>query len=400
MLVTARFSRAGLAVLLATALTLVAGLPAVAARPASASVRLMPVSPDPSGPAGVTNRSDRIARVVSGMTLRDKIGQLLVVDFGGTSAPAGMLRRLQPGGVIYFSDNLTTPSQLHRLSRRVHAVSNQAGIPALIGTDQEGGIVTRLPGPVSQLPGGSEFRGNATWAGDVAHHTGTAMRRMGLDVDFAPVADVNTAGPTGAIGVRSFGSKPWLVSRLVEAQICDYHSVGIATTIKHFPGLGATTVDSHQSLPHLHLSMSTWRHVHLPPFVHGIAAGTDLLMVGHVAFDRLDPTGTPASLSRPMVTHWLRHRLDYSGVVITDSLTMRALSAYGTSGQLAVRAVQAGVDLLLMPAKPAGAVVGLLKAVHKHRISVHRIDQSVTRILRLKDRLGLVKGPANIHPCR
>jgi beta-N-acetylhexosaminidase len=333
------------------------------------------------------------------MTLRDKIGQLLVVDFGGTSAPAGMLRRLQPGGVIYFSDNLTTQSQIRGLSRRVHAVSNQAWIPALISTDQEGGLVTRLRGPVSQLPGGSEFRGNATWARHAAHRTGTAMRWMGVDVDFAPVADVNTAGPNGAIGVRSFGSKPGLVSRLVEAQICGYHSTGTATTIKHFPGLGSTTVDSHRSLPHLHLSMSTWRHVHLPPFVHGIAAGTDLVMVGHVAFDRLDPAGTPASLSRPMVTHWLRHRLHYSGVVITDSLTMGALSAYGTSAQLAVRAVQAGVDLLLMPAKPAGAVVGLLKAVHSHQISVHRIDQSVTRILRLKDRLGLVDGPASIHPC-
>jgi beta-N-acetylhexosaminidase len=394
-----RLTRLGLAVLLATALTLVAGLAAMAARPASASSRLMPVSPGTSGQAGVTRRSDRIARIVAHMTLRDKIGQLLVVSFGGTAAPADMLRRLQPGGVIYFSDNLTTQAQVRRLSRRVHAVSNRAGIPALIGTDQEGGIVTRLPGPVSQLPGGAEFHGNATWARHVAHRTGTAMRRMGVDVDFAPVADVNTAGPNGAIGVRSFGSTPKTVSRLVDAQICGYHSTGTATTIKHYPGLGSTTVDSHQALPHLHLSMSTWRHIHLPPFVHGIATGTNLVMVGHVAFDRLDPTGTPASLSRPMVTHWLRHRIGYSRVIITDSLTMGALSAYGTSGQLALRAVKAGVDMLLMPAKPAGVVMGLLKAVHNNQISVHRIDQSVTRILRLKDKIGLVKGPASIHPC-
>jgi beta-N-acetylhexosaminidase len=389
-----RTTRLGVAVVLATSITGVVGSPALAAPRASDSWRLMPVSPGTVATAG-----DRIARSVSRMTLRDKIGQLLVVSFGGTTAPAGMLRRLQPGGVIYFSDNLTTQSQVSRISRRVHAVSNRAGIPALIGTDQEGGTVTRLPGAVSQLPGGAEFQGNATWARHVAHRTGTAMRRMGVDVDFAPVADVNTAGPNGAIGERSFGSGPKIVSRLVDAQICGYHSTGTATTLKHFPGLGSTVIDSHQALPHLHLSMSTWRHVHLPPFVHGIATGTDLVMVGHVAFHRLDPTGTPASLSRPMVTHWLRHRVGYSRVVITDSLTMGALSAYGTSGQLAVRAVKAGVDLLLMPPKPAGAVMGLLKAVHDHQISVHRIDQSVTRILRLKDRLGLVKGPRSIHPC-
>jgi beta-N-acetylhexosaminidase len=333
------------------------------------------------------------------MTLRDKIGQLLVVSFGGTTVPAGILRRLKPGGVIYFSDNLTSLSQVSRLSRRVHAISNRTGIPVLIGTDQEGAVVTRIPGAVSQLPGGAEFHGNATWARHVAHRTGTAMRRMGVDVDFAPVADVNTAGRSGAIGVRSFGSRPKTVSRLVDAQICGYHSAGTGTTLKHFPGLGSTVVDSHQALPHLHLSMSTWQHVHLRPFVHGIAAGTDLLMVGHVAFHRLDPSGTPASLSRPIVTHWLRHRVGYSRVVITDSLTMGALSAYGTSGQLAVRAVKAGVDLLLMPPKPGGAVMGLLKAVRNDQISVHRIDQSVTRILRLKDRLGLVKGPMSIHPC-
>jgi beta-N-acetylhexosaminidase len=385
-----RITRLGAVVLVATIMTALGG-PAMASRPASESSHMMPL-----GPGG---RPDRVVQIVSRMTLRDKIGQLLVVSFAGTAAPTSMLRRLKPGGVIYFSSNLTTQSQVRRLSRRVHAISNRAGIPALIGTDQEGGTVTRLPGAVSELPGGAEFHGNATWARHVAHRTGRAMRRMGLDVNFAPVADVNTAGPNGAIGVRSFGSKPKLVSRLVEAQICGYHSTGTATTLKHFPGLGSTTVDSHHALPHLHLTLSTWRHIHLPPFVHGIATGTDLVMVGHVAFHRLDPTGTPASLSRPMVTRWLRHRVGYSRVVMTDALTMGALSAYGTSGQLAVRAVRAGVDVLLMPAKPAGAVMGLLKAVHNHQISIHRIDQSVTRILRLKDRVGLVKGAATIRPC-
>ncbi len=352
-------------------------------------------SPPPT-PAG---GAESIDRMVGAMSLRAKVRQLIVVQFTGTVPPLSALTRLRPGGVIYFSDNLVDAAQVTRMSHQIERNSRRSGVAALIMTDQEGGTVTRLPGPVSSLPGGIEFHGNAHWARRVAHRTGAAMRRMGLNVDLAPVADVDTVGDAGVIGPRSFGSEPGVVSRLVHAQICGYHGSRVGATVKHFPGHGSTRVDSHDSLPTLHLTRHRWRRVHLPPFVEGIKDRVDLVMVGHLAFPALDSSGRPASLSRPMVTGWLRHRLGYHGVVITDSLGMGALSSYGGSGQIAVRAVEAGDDLLLMPVDARAAVRGILAAVHDGRLGESRIDGSVHRILALKERLGLLGKPGSLGGC-
>ena len=137
------------------------------------------------------------------MSLRAKVRQLIVVPFTGTVPPLSALARLRPGGVIYFGDNLIHAAQVTRMSHQIERNSRRSGVAALIMTDQEGGTVTRLPGPVSSLPGGIEFHGNAHWSRRVAHRTGAAMRRMGLNVDLAPVADVDTVGDAGVIGPRS-----------------------------------------------------------------------------------------------------------------------------------------------------------------------------------------------------
>jgi beta-N-acetylhexosaminidase len=353
----------------------------------------------PSAAPSTSVDAEGVDRIVAGMSLRAKVRQLIVVQFTGTVPPLALLGRLRPGGVIYFGDNLVDAAQVRLMSDRIQRTSRRAGVAALIMTDQEGGTVTRLPGPVSSLPGGIEFHGNADWARRVARRTGAAMRRMGLNVDLAPVADVDTVGDAGVIGPRSFGSRPGVVSRLVGAQICGYHRSGVGATVKHFPGHGSTRVDSHDSLPTLHLTKRRWRQVHLPPFQEGIRDGVDLVMAGHLAYPALDGSGTPASLSRPMVTGWIRHRLGYHGVVITDALDMGALSAYGSSGEIAVRAVQAGVDLLLMPVDPVAAVRAILDAVHDGRLSEARIDGSVHRILALKARLGLLGQPSSLGGC-
>jgi beta-N-acetylhexosaminidase len=353
------------------------------------------VSPTPDE----VSPSIRVRRLLSRLTLADKVRQLLVVSFAGPAVPKAMIRRVRPGGVIYFADNLVDARQVAHLSRSLQRVSRRNGLPLLVGTDQEGGSVTRLPTRVSRLPGGATFQGDARWVWRVAYKTGSAMRRMGLNLDFAPVADVNTVGTAGVIGARSFGSRPRVVSRLVRAQVCGYHGGGVAATVKHFPGHGSTRVDSHVSLPVLDLARRTWLRVHVPPFQRGIAAGTDAAMVGHLAFPRLDPTGRPASLSRPLVTQWLRKRLGFSGVVVTDSLEMGAVVARGTSAEIAVRAISAGVDLLLMPPDPNAAVRGLLRAVRDGRVAVSRINRSVERVLSLKDRLGLLGSPRRLAQC-
>ena len=344
-------------------------------------------------------RHDRVERLMSTMTLGEKVRQLLIVAFSGTTMPARLIRSVRPGGVVYFADNLVGKAQVRGLSSDLQRVSRRVGLPLLISTDEEGGPVTRLPAKVSELPGGAELDGNAALARNVAYRTAVAMRRMGLNVDFAPVADVNTVGDAGVIGDRSFGSTPGVVSRLVNAQVCGYHQGGVAAAIKHFPGHGSTTVDSHESLPTLQLTMREWTRVHRPPFAAGMDSRADLVMVGHLAFPRLDPSGRPATLSRPMIKHWLRDRMGFDGVVVTDSLVMGAVVSRGTPGQIAVRAIRAGVDLLLMSPRPAGAVHGILAAVHDGRIGVRRIDQSVERILRLKNRLGLLGSPRHLGGC-
>jgi beta-N-acetylhexosaminidase len=301
--------------------------------------------------------------------------------------------------VIYFADNLVDAEQTAALSAGLQRVSRRVGLPLLVSTDQEGGSVTRLPTAVSSLPAGAELAGDARRARRVAFQTGSALRRLGLNLDYAPIADVNTVGDAGVIGSRSFGASPAVVSELVRAQVCGFHAAGVAATAKHFPGHGSTTVDSHVALPVLQLTKDEWRTVDLPPFTRAVAAGVDAVMVGHLAFPRLDSSGRPASLSRPMVTQWLRGRLGYDGVVVTDSLQMAAVSSYGSSADVAVQAVRAGVDLLLMPRRPAAAVGGLVQAVRSGRIGMARIDKSVERVLALKDRLGLFGSRRQLDQC-
>ena len=344
-------------------------------------------------------RGDRVERLLANMTLGEKVRQLLIVRFSGTSVPTRLIRSVRPGGVVYFADNLVDKDQVRRLSDGLQRVSRAVGLPLLISTDQEGGTVTRLPAKVSLLPGGAELDGDAALARNVAYRTAVAMHRMGLNLNFAPVADVNTVGDAGVIGARALGSAAGVISPLVRAQVCGYHQGGVAATVKHFPGHGSATVDSHESLPTLRLTLRQWRGAHLPPFLAGMASGVDAVMAGHLAFRRLDASGRPATLSRPMIKHWLRGRLGYDGVVVTDALNMGAVVSRGTPGQVAVQAIRAGVDLLLMSPRPAGAVHGIFQAVHNGRIGVRRIDQSVERILRLKHRLGLLGSPRHLGAC-
>jgi beta-N-acetylhexosaminidase len=222
---------------------------------------------------------------------------------------------------------------------------------------------------------------------------------MGVLMNLAPVADVNTVGDAGVIGDRSFGSTARRVSRMVRAQICGYHSGGVATTLKHWPGHGSTRVDSHQRLPRLRLPIHRWRRVHMPPFRNGIARGADVVMVGHLAYPAMDRTGRPATLSRRLNAHWLRGRLGFGGVVITDALTMGALRHFGRSGRLAVRAYRAGSDLLLMPGAPRAAARRLASAVRRGTIRRASVRASVARVHHLQDELGLLPGPATLGGC-
>jgi beta-N-acetylhexosaminidase len=335
------------------------------------------------------------------MTVPEKVGQLLVPTVPGYTATAGgaaLVRDYHVGGVVYFANNLSNASQVAALSAGLQAAarSQRPAIPLLIGTDQEGGIVSRLTGITTEFPG--QMAAGAT--GDPAmiraqeQTTGNQMQALGINLDYAPVADVNVDPANPVIGIRSFGSSPALVSDMTAAAIDGFHQAGEAATAKHFPGHGDTATDSHTGLPIIHHTLQQWWQIDAPPFEAAIRAGVDEIMIAHIVVPALDNSGQPASLSRKIVTGLLRDKLGYQGVVTTDSLQMAGVLAGHTPAQVAVEAIQAGCDQLLMPGSPAVAYQAILQAVRDGRISMRQLDASVARVISLKAARGLLNHPA------
>ncbi len=348
----------------------------------------------PSPPAG----RDTVSTRVRAMTLRDRARQLLVVAFSGTTAPIQLIKTLRPGGLIYFEPNVASTDQIRAMSAEAQRVARRAGEPLLIMTDQEGGLVTRLPG-TSDVPAGAEFDGDAQLARRTARSTGRALDDVGINVDLAPVADVNTVGLGGVIGSRSFSSDPDVAAKLVRAQVCGYHEGGVAAAAKHFPGHGSTSTDSHLSTAVIRASLPRWRRTDLPPFARAVESGVDLILTGHLAFPAVDPSGLPATISPRLTQQLLRDRLGFDGVIITDALNMGGVTSWGSSRSIAVRAITSGVDLLLMPPQPREAVRGIVEAVRDGRMSTKRLNEAVGRVLRLKQQLGLYQAPKHLPTC-
>jgi beta-N-acetylhexosaminidase len=348
------------------------------------------------------------------MTLERKVGQLFVtyaygdravapdpVDVAANRAAHGvddaatLVRRYHLGGVIYFrwSRNLADPAQIAALS---NGLQRSATIPLLVGTDQEHGSVTRIGAPATVLPGnmalgaGPQAEADTRAAADIA---GRELRAMGVNQTYAPDADVNTEPANPVIGVRSFGSDPESVARLTRAAVAGYQDAGVAATAKHFPGHGDTEVDSHTGLPVIGRSLDEWRRLDLPPFRAAVDAGVDSIMTAHIVVPALDPSGDPATLSRPIITGLLRGELGYDGVVVTDSLLMAGVRHRYADDRVPVLALAAGVDQLLMPPDLDLAYHAVLAAVRDGELTEARIDASVLRILRLKEVRGLLADP-------
>lgn len=346
--------------------------------------------------AGTVVRTEAAA-ITDAMSLPQKIGQLLVATVPGTSAASGgasLVSTYHLGGVIYFAPNIRDPAQVAALSNGLQraALAQVAGVPLFIGTDQEGAIVARLTGLATQFP--DQMAAGATRDPALIYQeeqaTAFEMRALGINLDYAPVADVNTDPANPVIGIRSFGSNPKLVSAMAEAAVAGFHAGAVAATAKHFPGHGGTSSDSHVTLPVIHRSVGQWRRIDAPPFRAAIKADVDEIMIGHLAVPALDPTRAPASLSHRIVTGYLRDRLGYHGVVTTDSLVMTGALRHHTNAQLAVDAIRAGCDQLLMPASVRTAYRAVMTAVRRGRISAARLDASVRRVITLKLARGLI----------
>ncbi|WP_442815028.1 glycoside hydrolase family 3 protein [Streptomyces sp. NBC_01298] len=323
----------------------------------------------------------------------------------GVRTPAELVARYHLGGIVYFgwAHNTRSPRQIAELSAGLQraAAGSGGGVPLLLSIDQEHGAVARVGRPATLLPGAMALGALALGSGGstaearrAARIAGAELAAMGIRHDYAPVADVNVDPANPVIGVRSFGADPHAVAALVSAQVRGYQGAGVAATAKHFPGHGDTGTDSHVGLPLMKHTRAQWEELDEPPFRAAVEAGVDVVMTAHIVFPALDPSGDPATLSRPIVTGILRERLGFGGVVVTDALDMAGVRQKYGDDRVPVLALKAGCDQLLNPPDLGLAVRSVLAALESGELTRARIEESVLRILELKARRGLFDAPA------
>lgn len=339
------------------------------------------------------------------MTTRDKIGQLFMVGFLGTSVTrdlASFIKEYKPGGVILFSRNLESIEQMVDLTNDLQACSPHS--PLLISIDQEGGRVSRLPKgftifPPCELLG----RANSTELAYAAAATiAKELRAVGVNMNMAPVLDVNSNPDNPVIGDRAFGTTPDVVCELGLATAAGLQDNNVVACGKHFPGHGDTNVDSHKELPVVDASRERLEAVEFPPFRRAVTQGIASMMTAHVLYRTLDPE-LPATLSPTIINGLLRQELRYDGVVLTDDLEMHAIIDHYGIEDAAVRAVLAGCDVLLICKdrdREIAAFEAVEQAVASGTISMERLSLSASRITRLKGRFVVPYKPVTISDAK
>lgn len=387
-------------------------VPAAAANPTvsladtpTASPSAAEPSPSPSAtpaPTPTPSQEERWAaqarEILSGMTLHEKVCQLFVVypeAITGVSAVVAAgdasqaaLEEYPVGGFLYDKKNMQSKQQV---SDMLHTVQTFVKIPLLLTCDEEGGRVNRLMSTVGTTWIGPmlDYQDQGT---DTARHNAeiiaTDMYALGFNMDMAPVADVWSNPENTVIGDRAYSDDFEQAAELVAAAVEGFHDGGVAATLKHFPGHGNTSADSHNGAVYVERTLEELRENELLPFQAGIDAGADAVMVGHLIVSDID--SQPAPFSYKIVTQLLREEMGFDGVVITDGLQMKAMTDSYSSAEIALKAVQAGVDMLLCPMNLEGAVDALTQAVEDGTITEARLDESVLRILQLKLKNGII----------
>ncbi|MFV0314345.1 MAG: glycoside hydrolase family 3 protein, partial [Anaerotignum sp.] len=302
---------------------------------------------------------------------------------------ARKVRDYHLGGVILFAENIDTLEQAQKL---VDDFQNAAEIPLLVGIDEEGGLVSRLDKSNiahTSMPSAGEMDQDYE-AKEAGRSIGETLLSMGVNVDFAPVADINTNPENPVIGIRSYSDDPEKTAEMVCAFIQGLQATGVSATVKHFPGHGDTQTDSHYGEVFVTHDLDRLRTVEFVPFAKAIDEGVDLVMIGHIQTPSATSDGLPASLSAEAV-QLLRNELNFQGVAITDAMNMQAITQYYGVGESSVLSVLAGVDIVLMPADLDVAYEALLEALEQGRITQTRLDESLERILGLKYDKGLLK---------
>ncbi len=368
-----------------------------------------PTPPPPPPPPEPTPTPEPAEDEISAMTIEELAGQLLVVGVEGTQPGEDahrVIEDLRPGGIILFGRNVDSAPQLANLTNGLKEINREAGnIPLFLCVDEEGGLVSRMPPEVADLPSAYDYlqstRGNTEALGQIL---AAECATFGFHVDFAPVLDIWSNPNNTVIGKRAFHTDPLEVTIAGPSVAYSMMDAGVIPVVKHFPGHGDTATDSHVGLPTVDKTREELEDNELMPFRFAVEGGVwkgprhtpvPAVMVGHILLTEVDPL-LPSSLSPTVVNGLLRRELGFDGVVFTDDLTMGAISNTYGMGEAAVKAAQAGCDMLLVchgldNAKAAHAA--LLEAVEAGALTRSRLEESVRRILELKEAYNLDDSP-------
>ena len=357
---------------------------------------------------GIKKKEEQIEKdalkIISLLSLEEKVGQFFHIAIEGAEFKKDtqkLIEKYKPGGIILFSENLKTPSQISRLNEGLQRKSIKSnGIPLLISTDQEGGRIKRL-GPEASTPFPSAMAfgqtENPLYVEEAAFITAHELLRLGINWVLAPVLDINNNPGNPVINIRSFGSEPGLVAQMAKAYIIGNRKALSLSAIKHFPGHGDTDMDSHLSLPRINKSLEEMEKTELFPFrsvIQDKEARAEALMTAHILFPSLDPD-KPATLSPKILKKILRKRLGFDGLVTTDAMEMKAISQRYSPGEAARLAFQAGTDMILLGERGKGhrrfhlMYKSLLHAFQKKELNEKELDRALERQLRLKIKRGL-----------
>lgn len=371
--------------------------------PGTSAVRPETTPPTTAVPETTDPLLERAEEILASMTLEEKICQLFIVSHDQLAGQSGVTRsgpatrsaieEYPVGGIIYFSPNLVSREQCENMISDLQSYSR---LGLFIAVDEEGGIVSRL-GHNSSM-GTTDFpnmgtigkTGDPAAAYEVGATIGKDISALGFNLDFAPVADVDSNPDNPVIGPRAFHSDPQIAAEMVGACVQGFCDSGILCTLKHFPGHGDTLTDSHYGDAQTGKTLDELMECEMLPFRAGIEAGAPVVMIGHIIAPAVTEEDVPATLSRELVTGLLRETLGFEGLIITDSMSMQAITDRYSSGTAAVKALQAGVDIILMPKDLSAALAGVREAVATGELTQERLDESVLRILQSKLRFGII----------
>lgn len=352
---------------------------------------------------------DEYDLIINQMSLREKVGQMFFIrlealdpnyisdELSGKYIKHDILNdemidtynEYPCGGIVLFAKNLNDEKQLITLTNNIHNLDNRP----LICIDEEGGVVSRIANSIKFRVEKTPNNNAMTTYDDAykqGYYIGSYLKKYHIDVDFAPVADINSDSQGNAIGERSFGDNPILVSTMVNAFISGLHDNNIIACTKHFPGHGNSKDDSHLNEVHIEDTLEMLKEEELVPFINNLDI-SDMVMIGHIKTPNTTNNDLPASLSKEIITDILRDTYKYDGLVITDSFEMAAITKYYTNQEVALTAIDAGVDILLMPENYKEAFDTIIQAINTNQIKEERINESVKRILKLKTKYNLIE---------